>query len=174
GGAGDQDRLVFVVEDVHAGRRVLDLDRKRDTGVKRDSLMLGHRLLAHASVVLDPRFHDPCLTVAAALVLGQTGRVRIPSEVDLKVAVGHLVGLAEVNRVTRSKSNARWQKRCSEPMSWVTNTIVLPWSRNELKTSKHFCWNAASPTASTSSISRMSASTWIATENARRTYIPEE
>ena len=43
-----------------------------------------------------------------------------------------------------------------------------------LKTSKHFCWKAASPTASTSSISRMSASTWIATEKARRTCMPDE
>ena len=59
-------------------------------------------------------------------------------------------------------------------MSWVTKMIVLPPSRISLKTSKHFCWKAASPTASTSSMSRMSASTWIATENASRTYMPEE
>ena len=47
------------------------------------------------------------------------------------------------------------------PMSCVTNRIVLPSSRRRWKTSKHFCWNAASPTASTSSMSRMSASAWI-------------
>ncbi len=54
-------------------------------------------------------------------------------------------------------------------MSCVTKMIVRPSSRILMNTSKHFCWNAASPTASTSSISRMSASTWIATEKARRT-----
>ncbi len=40
-------------------------------------------------------------------------------------------------------------------MSWVTSRIVRPASRIWLKTSKHFCWKAASPTASTSSISRI-------------------
>ena len=34
--------------------------------------------------------------------------------------------------------------------------------------------NASSPTAKTSSRSRMSASTWIASENASRTRIPDE
>ena len=38
----------------------------------------------------------------------------------------------------------------------------------------HFCAKAASPTASTSSISMMSASAWTMTANAKRTIIPEE
>ena len=59
-------------------------------------------------------------------------------------------------------------------MSWVTSRIVLPASRIRTNSSKHFCWKAASPTASTSSISRMSASTWIITANASRTSIPDE
>ena len=42
------------------------------------------------------------------------------------------------------------------------------------KTSKHFSWNRASPTASTSSMSRMSASAWMATANASRTPMPDE
>ena len=59
-------------------------------------------------------------------------------------------------------------------MSCVTKRIVLPSSFIRWKTSKHFCWKAASPTASTSSISRMSASTWIITLNASRTCMPDE
>src|SRR5690348_18021895 len=50
----------------------------------------------------------------------------------------------------------------------LTSSIVRPESRISLNTSKHFCWNAASPTASTSSISRICASTWIATEKDRK------
>ena len=74
----------------------------------------------------------------------------------------------------RSISIARSQKRSTEPMSWVTNRIVRPAAFRRVNSSKHFCWNDASPTASTSSISTMSASTWIATENARRTIMPDE
>ena len=40
--------------------------------------------------------------------------------------------------------------------------------------SKHFCWNAASPTASTSSTSRMSASTWIGDREREPHCMPEE
>ena len=74
----------------------------------------------------------------------------------------------------RSSSTARWQKRRTAAMSCVTKRIVLPSSRSRLKTSKHFCWKPTSPTASTSSISRMSASTWTITEKASRTCIPDE
>ena len=59
-------------------------------------------------------------------------------------------------------------------MSWVTSTIVLPASRFSWKTSMHFCANAASPTASTSSISMMSASAWTMIAKAKRTIIPDE
>ena len=59
-------------------------------------------------------------------------------------------------------------------MSWVTSTIVLPALRRSWKTSMHLRANAASPTASTSSISMMSASACTITENASRTIIPEE
>ena len=38
----------------------------------------------------------------------------------------------------------------------------------------HFCWNAWSPTASTSSTTRISGSRWAATANARRTCMPLE
>ena len=56
-------------------------------------------------------------------------------------------------------SIARWQYSSTAAMSWVTRTIVLPAAFISWKASAHFCWKAASPTASTSSISRMSAST---------------
>ena len=73
-----------------------------------------------------------------------------------------------------SSSRALSQKRCTAPMSWVTSSTVAPLSRMRSNSSKHFCWKAASPTASTSSMSRISASTWIITEKARRTSMPEE
>ena len=38
----------------------------------------------------------------------------------------------------------------------------------------HFFWNSASPTASTSSISRISGSTWTATANPSRKNMPDE
>ena len=59
-------------------------------------------------------------------------------------------------------------------MSWVTSTIVLPARRFSWNTSMHFWAKAASPTASTSSTSMMSASAWTMIEKARRTIIPEE
>ena len=59
-------------------------------------------------------------------------------------------------------------------MSWVTSTSVLPARRFSWKTSMHFWANAASPTASTSSTSMMSASASTITANASRTIIPDE
>ena len=59
-------------------------------------------------------------------------------------------------------------------MSCVTRTIVLPARRRSRNTSMHFCAKAASPTASTSSMSMMSASAWTVTANAKRTSIPDE
>ena len=71
-------------------------------------------------------------------------------------------------------SIARWQYCSTALMSWVTKTTVRGESRISWKTSAHFCWKEASPTASTSSISRISASDWIIIEKARRTSIPDE
>ncbi len=71
-------------------------------------------------------------------------------------------------------SIARWQYSSTVAISWVTRTIVLPAAFISWKASAHFCWKAASPTASTSSIRRMSASTSSISEKASRTSIPEE
>ena len=95
-------------------------------------------------------------------------------EVELEVAAADRAPGRRSRRPRRARcSIARWQKRRTAPMSWVTSTIVLPSSRRRLNSSKHFCWNDASPTASTSSMSRTSASTWIITLNASRTCMPE-
>ena len=59
-------------------------------------------------------------------------------------------------------------------MSWVTSTIVLPARRRSWKTSMHFWAKAASPTASTSSISMMSASASTIDAKASRTSMPDE
>ena len=71
-------------------------------------------------------------------------------------------------------SIARWQYASTVAMSWVTRTIVFPAAFMSRKASAHFCWKEASPTASTSSISSMSASASIITAKASRTSIPEE
>ena len=59
-------------------------------------------------------------------------------------------------------------------MSCVTSTSVLPARRFARKTSMHFWANDASPTASTSSTSMMSASASTMTAKASRTIMPEE
>ena len=71
-------------------------------------------------------------------------------------------------------SIARSHMLCTVVMSWVTSTIVLPARRRSRNTSMHFCANAASPTASTSSTSMMSASASTIAANASRTIIPDE
>ena len=73
--------------------------------------------------------------------------------------------------------DAEFQQRClgrMEDMSNSGRTIVLPCWRKSAIFSEHLRWNSASPTASTSSMSRMSGSTLIATENPSRTYMPDE
>ena len=55
-------------------------------------------------------------------------------------------------------------------MSCVTSTSVTPFERSPWMWSMHFFWNSASPTAMTSSISRISGSTCTATAESE----PEE
>ena len=50
--------------------------------------------------------------------------------------------------------------------------IVRPSSWNSFTRSRHFCWKRSSPTASTSSTSRMSGSMLTATEKPSRTFMP--
>ena len=58
-------------------------------------------------------------------------------------------------------------------MLWLTNSTVLPLRRETSSIfPRHFFWNSASPTARTSSTTRISGSRCAATANARRTYIP--
>ncbi|MNR59332.1 hypothetical protein D3C85_1805670 [compost metagenome] len=57
--------------------------------------------------------------------------------------------------------------------SWLTNSRV-PCFWNSRRKRMHFCEKNASPTASASSMIRMSASTWAITANARRTDMPLE
>ena len=69
---------------------------------------------------------------------------------------------------------ARSQMRSTAFGSWETKTIVPPERLKSPIRPKHFCWNASSPTASTSSSSSTSGLTCIATENPSRMYIPDE
>ena len=60
------------------------------------------------------------------------------------------------------------------PRSWETRTIVFPRALNSWILPMQRCWNASSPTASTSSMSRMSGSTVTAIANPSRMYMPDE
>ena len=60
-------------------------------------------------------------------------------------------------------------------MLWLTKSTVRP-SRDATSPilPRHFFWKRVSPTASTSSTSRLLASMCAATEKARRMYMPLE
>ena len=57
---------------------------------------------------------------------------------------------------------------------WLTTTMVRPSRWIFFTWSRHLRWKAASPTDSTSSTSRTSGSTLMATANPSRTYMPDE
>ena len=69
----------------------------------------------------------------------------------------------------------KWAKLAELPtvVSWLTNSSV-PRSLNSRRKRMHFCTKRASPTASASSITSISASTCAITANARRTTMPVE
>ncbi len=73
-----------------------------------------------------------------------------------------------------SNTTARSQIWRTRSVAWETTRIVRPsrWSR--LIRSMHLRWKASSPTDSTSSTSRMSGSTLIATAKPRRANMPDE
>ena len=72
-------------------------------------------------------------------------------------------------------SHSAWSQKCSTRFSeWVTSRMVLLRRRNSANLSRHFTVKPWSPTASTSSTSSTSGSTWIATANPSRMYMPEE
>ena len=73
-----------------------------------------------------------------------------------------------------SSHSASSQKRSTSPSECVTSRMVLPRRRKSLNLSRHLWVKPSSPTASTSSTSSTSGSTWIATANPRRMYIPDE
>ena len=136
-------------------------------------LALRDRGLALEARVLEPGCLDLGGPVAGALAL-DVG-MDDATEVELVVLARDLLAVSSIATSSpRSISIARSQKRSTADMSWVTNTIVLPAALSCSNCSKHFCWNAASPTASTSSTSRMSASVWTATEKPSRTLMPDE
>ena len=66
------------------------------------------------------------------------------------------------------------QSRVTAAMSWETNTTVLPCDPACSIFWRHLLWNSASPTARTSSMTRIVVSRWAATANASRMYIPLE
>ncbi len=97
GSCGDDDRDVLLVEHVHAGDGILHVDHELDERLERDPLALWQRCLTFAVLVLDPRLDHARIAVATALAYGAANRLRVASEVDLQVAVGHLVWLSKMN-----------------------------------------------------------------------------
>ena len=71
-------------------------------------------------------------------------------------------------------SSARGQSRATAAMLWLTKSTVRPLRAVSLIRSMLRRWKAASPTASTSSISRISGRRCAATAKASRTYMPLE
>ena len=63
---------------------------------------------------------------------------------------------------------------CTRFRLWVTMMMVAPWLRSRYRWSKQRRWKSSSPTAMTSSMMRMSGSTWTATEKPSRTNMPLE
>ncbi len=59
-------------------------------------------------------------------------------------------------------------------MLWLTNTTVRPLPPMSCILPRHFSWNEASPTASTSSTSRISGCRCATTEKASRMNMPLE
>ena len=64
-----------------------------------------------------------------------------------------------------------WRTMCVE---WLTITIVAPCSWRARSRAKHFCWKRASPTARTSSTSRMVGSMCAMTAKPSRMNMPDE
>ena len=101
---------------------------------------------------------------AMDLVLQGQGRV---------MAIYHMMGEQDIETALKFP----WTSIGSDttaPMLWLTNSTVRPWRATVPILPRHFFWNAASPTASTSSTTRMSGSRCAATENASRMYMPLE
>ena len=67
-----------------------------------------------------------------------------------------------------------WQSVWIAIILWLTKSTVRPSFATLPIFPKHFFWNSASPTASTSSTIKISGSKCAATANARRTYMPLE
>ena len=59
-------------------------------------------------------------------------------------------------------------------MSWVTSTRVRPASRSSSNRAKQRSWKPVSPIAITSSNTSTSASTWVVSEKASRSAMPDD
>ena len=88
---------------------------------------------------------------------------------------------AIASRTGRSATTVPWLSRmprvhrfATAPRLWLTKRIVRPVEATSLILPMHFFWNAASPTASTSSTNRISGLRCAATANASRKYMPLE
>ena len=125
--------------------------------------------------VLEPGVGDirGALALAAARV-GAVDLVDGSPEVELVVAVGDVGWVADGDHPAVVEQHRAVAEALDRAHVVGDEEDRAAFALRRGNSSKHFCWKSASPTASTSSISRMSASTWIATENASRTDMPEE
>ena len=73
-----------------------------------------------------------------------------------------------------SMKSARSHSSTTAWAEWLTKSTDAPVERISSMRAKHLRWKASSPTASTSSTTRMSGSTWMAAAKARRAYMPLE
>src|SRR5438270_129709 len=94
-------------------------------------------------------------------------------ELVLQVAAAHDAHVEAVATGPCSRNTDRVHNAWITAMLWLTTT-VRPSDAISPIFPRHLRWNAASPTASTSSTISSSGSRWAATANARRTYMPLE
>ena len=112
---------------------------------------------------------------AAAVLVGARRPRRRSAEVQVDVAARDLAPARRCARpCPRSSSTARSQKRRPRPCRGSRTGSSCPRRAAGRRRRSTSAGSATSPTASTSSIRRMSASTWTITENASRTCMPDE
>ena len=168
------------VADEYADHRVDDTLPECSADPDRDALA-GRYDAAGAAGVIE-QFHVEDFARAVAMAIGRSGMSAaialfeglLAFEDDTDVLVDHVLGLPSASTRPFRRKMARFESCLTRPRSWETNRTVIFLSRSSSNLRMQRLANTASPTASASSTIRMSGLTWMAVENASRTYIPLE
>ena len=107
-------------------------------------------------------------------MFGQRAHAAVAAQFGGHVAHHDLRRCALASRRPELISRQELHSDSIEAMLWLTKIIVRPSRATSPILPMHFFWKAASPTASTSSTSRISGSRWAATAKPSRTCMPLE